>query len=251
MTPSNVIEVRDLRVAFGAKVVLKDVSFDVVAGEVLTILGGSGSGKSTLIRHVIGLREPQGGTIRVLGRDITSADPRELAAARRAFGVMYQSGALFGSLSVLENVCLPLRELTDLPESACEWIGRLKLQLVGLGEALHKQPAELSGGMKKRAAIARALALDPQIVFLDEPSAGLDPITASDIDDLILQLVASIGMTVVVVTHELASVFKIADRAVILDGARQGIVATGSPAELRDHSEDPYVRRFFRRESSQ
>ncbi|MEQ8762748.1 MAG: ATP-binding cassette domain-containing protein [Planctomycetota bacterium] len=249
MTGEPVIQVSDLCVAFGDNVVLENVSLDIEEGEVLTILGGSGSGKTTLMRHMIGLREPQGGSIRVLGRDIARGGA-DLEAARRDMGVAYQSGALFGSLSVLENVCLPLQELTDLPGSACEWIAQLKLRSVGLGQALYRLPSELSGGMKKRAAIARAMALDPKILFLDEPSAGLDPITASDLDDLILDLARSLGMTIVVVTHELASIFKIADRAVILDGARRTIVADGPPAELRDHSDDSFVRRFFRRESS-
>lgn len=233
---------------FGARTLYRDVSFTVAPGEVFVILGGSGCGKSTLLRQCIGLLVPTGGTVELLGADIFAAATVREAVLRR-IGVMFQSGALFGSMTLLENVMLPLEVHTDMPPAARERIARLKLGLVGLADAAALLPAEISGGMAKRAAIARALALDPPLLFLDEPSAGLDPITSAGLDRLILELRASLGLTFVVVTHELASILAIADRCLMLDRGAQGVIATGDPRRLRDDSEEPTVRAFFRREA--
>jgi len=243
-----IIRVQRLTARYGERLIFEDVSFEVRRGEVFAVLGGSGCGKSTLLKHMIGLRSPAAGSITIDGRDITRADGAERAAIVRDFGVMYQSGALFGSLSLLENVRLPLEEFTDLPRGAADVVAASKLRLVDLAGFEHYMPAAISGGMKKRAAIARAMALDPKILFLDEPSAGLDPITSAELDELILQLSRGLGVTFVIVTHELPSIFKIADRVIMLDKRTKRIAATGAPTELRDASGDPWVRHFFRRE---
>jgi phospholipid/cholesterol/gamma-HCH transport system ATP-binding protein len=242
------IKVRGLAAGFDNAILMKDVNFEVFEGEVFVILGGSGSGKSTLLKHMIGLYRPRAGHVWIDGEDITLAEGETRLRILRRIGVMYQSGALFGSMSLLENVCLPLEEHTDLPPDAIELIARIKLQLVGLNGSEHLAPAELSGGMQKRAAIARAMALEPCLVFLDEPSAGLDPITAAELDRLIVGLARGLGITFVVVTHELQSIYAIADRAIMLDKRAQGIIAEGKPQDLRDHSDNPWVRHFFRRE---
>ena len=214
---------RGLAQSFGGRLLYRDVNFDVAHGEVFVILGGSGCGKSTLLRQCIGLLPPSAGSVELLGCDITAAAPDALAEVLRRIGVMFQSGALFGSMTLLENVMLPLEMHTDLPLAARRRIARLKLGLVGLADSVSLLPAEVSGGMAKRAAIARALALDPPLLFLDEPSAGLDPVTSAGLDALILELRRDLGLTFVVVTHELASILAIADRCLMLDHGAQGV----------------------------
>jgi phospholipid/cholesterol/gamma-HCH transport system ATP-binding protein len=245
-----VIEVDGLSAGFGPKVLFKDVSFSVARGEVFVILGGSGCGKSTLLKVLISLVPTRAGTVRILGQDLDSlaGDARDGFLAR--IGVMWQSGALFGSLSLLENVMLPLEVHTVLPRDAREAAARAKLGMVGLSHAADLLPSEISGGMQKRAGIARALALDPEILFLDEPSAGLDPITSAGLDQLIRDLARDLGVTFVVVTHELASILEIGDRCIMLDAAAKGMIAEGKPTVLRDTAEHPTVRAFFRREAA-
>jgi len=244
-----IIRVEGLVAGYGDRTIFDGVSFEVARGEVFVILGGSGSGKSTLLKNVIGLYRPWQGRCWIDGGDIVAAEGEERRAILRRIGVMYQQGALFGSMTLLENVRLPMEELTELPDEAMDRIAASKLKIVGLEGFEGYVPAEISGGMRKRAAIARAMALDPGILFLDEPSAGLDPITSAELDDTILLLRDTLGITFVVVTHELASIYKIADRVIMLDKETKGIVATGSPEFLRDHCEIEWVRRFFRRET--
>ena len=239
-----VIKASGLAMRFGARTLFHDVSFTVEPGEVFVILGGSGCGKSTLMRILVGLEKPTAGTAELLGSDMYGGGED----IRTRIGVMFQSGALFGSMTLLENVMLPLEMHTDLPAAARASIARMKLGLVGLGDATRLKPAEISGGMAKRAAIARALALDPPLLFLDEPSAGLDPITSAGLDALILDLRRDLGATFVVVTHELASILAIADRCVMLDKMAQGVIAEGDPKLLGETSDNPTVRAFFRRE---
>ncbi len=248
MTMQPILSVKDLVVAYGESVILDGVSLEVKPSEVFVILGGSGCGKTTLMRAMVGLVPPRAGTVEIDGDEISAEAGVPFGQLSRKIGVMFQSGALFGSMSLLENVRLPLEEFTNLPPDAMDWIARLKLRLVGLDAFVSHLPSEISGGMRKRAAIARAMALDPKILFLDEPSAGLDPITSAELDALIRELAESLSITFLVVSHELASIEAIADRAILLDREVKGVVAEGTPAELRDHPTCDLARRFFRRE---
>jgi phospholipid/cholesterol/gamma-HCH transport system ATP-binding protein len=238
------ISVRDLRVRYGTREILHGVNFEVPSGETLVIMGGSGCGKSTLLRTLVGLERPSSGEIMIHGRNFAGMDEEERDELRKKMGMSFQSGALFGSMTVGENVALPLKEHTHLDDSTIEIVVRLKLDQVGLSGFENYMPAQLSGGMKKRAAIARALAMDPEILFFDEPSAGLDPIIAAGLDELILKLKKAFRITILVVTHELASAFLIADRMILLD--KGYVVANGTPDQLRADS-NPRVRQFLDR----
>ncbi len=238
------IAVRDLRVKYGEREILHGVTFDVPRNETVVILGGSGSGKSTLLRTLVGLERPSGGEIWMRGSNMAHATPAEMDEMRRKMGMSFQGGALFGSMTVGENVALPLREHTQLEDSTIQIVVRLKLEQVGLAGFENYMPSQLSGGMKKRAAVARAMAMDPEILFFDEPSAGLDPIIAAGVDNLIVKLKSAFRMTIVVVTHELASAFLIADRMVLIDKGH--IVANGTKHEMQN-STHPRVRQFLDR----
>ncbi len=241
------LEVRGLEVAYGAFVVLRDVNFRVRRGEVFVIMGGSGCGKSSLLRHLIGLKETSRGEILVQGRSLVTASPAEREALTSKFGVLFQAGALWSSMTLAENVALPLEQSTDLSPPEVAELVRLKLAWVGLRGFEDFYPAEVSGGMVKRAGLARALALDPEILFFDEPSGGLDPVTARRLDELILQLRDSLGTTVVMVTHELASIFAVADNAIFLNAQTHTLTAYGSPRQLLRDAADPAVREFLTR----
>jgi len=238
-----IIQVEHLVAQYEDRTILEDINFKIYPGEIFMILGGSGSGKTTLMNHMIGLLKPAAGNIIIENKNIVTALESERLDILKNIGVMYQSGALFGSMNLLENVRFPLEELSLLPLEAMNMIALNKLQMVGLGGFGSFMPAEISGGMKKRAAIARAMALDPLILFLDEPSAGLDPIISSQLDQLILKLSKTLGITFVIVSHELRSIYSIAQRVIVL---HRGIIAdTGDPNILRDHSKDDYVQKFL------
>jgi len=242
------VSVRNLRMGYGTRVLIEDASFDVHAGEIVVILGGSGSGKSSLMKNLIGLHPPLGGDVLIRGVSLVRAGAKEKAALQRQLGVMYQSGALFGSLTVLENIRFPLDRFTDLTLEQKNLAARMLLQTLEMKQAESLMPSELSGGMLKRVAIARAMALGCDILLLDEPSAGLDPVTAANLDLTLLSLRKNLGVTLIVVTHELESIFAIADRAIMLDPISRTILADDKPETLRDRSADVRVRQFFNRQ---
>lgn len=245
--PKAKISVRDLTMAYGSFVVMKDLNFDINEKDIFIIMGGSGCGKSTLLRHLIGLREPSKGDVFYEGKNFTRTDPADRGEFIRRFGVMYQSGALWSSLTLAENISMPLEENTSLDARSIADLVSYKLALVGLSGYEDYYPSQVSGGMNKRAGIARAMALDPDILFLDEPGAGLDPLSSRRLDDLILRLRDSLGSTIVIVTHELASIFAVANNSIFLDTATRTQGAIGNPRELRDHSDNPAVRLFLNR----
>lgn len=243
-----IIRVESLKASFGTNTILEDISFKVSRGEIFIILGGSGCGKSTLLKHMIGLHEPASGRVIINGIDITTAGDEEITKLRKKTGVLFQSSALFGSMTLYENIALPLQEYIHLPQGLLDLIVRMKLGMVGLERYENHFPAELSGGMKKRAGIARALALDPEVLFFDEPSAGLDPVTSAELDLLIKNINRGIGTTMVIVTHDLESIFSIAHRIIMLDKSKKGIIAEGNPLDLKKNSKDPRVKTFFNRQ---
>ncbi|HJY84641.1 MAG TPA: ATP-binding cassette domain-containing protein [Candidatus Binatia bacterium] len=245
------IEVRDLTMAYGSFVLQHDLTFTVRHGDIFIIMGGSGCGKSTLLRHLIGLKEPAKGDVFYSGKSFWAAEPEERERLMRRFGILYQKGALWSSLTLAENVALPLEQYTDLTASQIRELSSLKLALVGLAGFENYYPSEISGGMQKRAGLARAMALDPEILFFDEPSAGLDPVSSRLLDDLILELRDSLGATVVVVTHELASIFTIGNNSVFLDPESKTMIAEGDPKVLLAESHDPKVRQFLTRGEEQ
>jgi phospholipid/cholesterol/gamma-HCH transport system ATP-binding protein len=247
MSAATVIEARDLEVAYGGPPVLTGMSFSVAAGEVFAILGASGSGKTTLLRVLLGLLPASRGSLRVAGRELVGADEETRTRVMRDLGVAFQSGALFDSLTLAENVLVPIEANTCLPAATAMLLARVTLATVGLLDAADLRPAEISGGMRKRAGIARAMALDPKILVLDEPTSGLDPLTAAGLDHLVATLNRSLGITVVMVTHDLASTFAVAHRCILIDAEERGILADGAPGGLRHDHPNPKVRSFFER----
>ncbi len=245
MAPEPIIRVTNFTARYGENIILKDISFEVSPGEVFIILGGSGCGKSTLLRHLIGLNRPFAGTIRVDGIDISSCGDNAFQDFLKNIGVLFQSSALIGAMTLGENIALPILEYTSLPQNAVDKMVRLKLHMVDLDGYENRLPSELSGGMKKRAGLARAIALNPKILFLDEPSAGLDPITSAEIDELVLHINRNMNTTIVIVTHDLDSIFRIGQRAIMLDKETRGIIAEGRPTDLKTNSSHPMVRKFF------
>ncbi len=249
MEKHKIIQVRDLTVGYETDIILENISFDVLEGEIFIVLGGSGCGKSTLLKHLIGLIPPLSGQICIDGEDISNCNETTFKKILRKIGVLYQSTALFGSMTIAENVSLPIKEYTDLPQKSVETLVKMKLNMVNLKGYENHLPSEISGGMRKRAGLARAMALNPKILFFDEPSAGLDPVTSVELDNLIIHLNKSLGTTMVIVTHELQSIFNVAHRVIMLDKQTKGIIAEGNPNHLKDHSENPFVRNFFNRKS--
>lgn len=242
-----IIQVKDLVARYGEDIILDRMSFDVYEREIFVVLGKIGSGKSTLLKHLIGLMKPPSGRIIIDGDDICHCDEAIFQEILRKFGVLYQSAALFGSITIAENVALPIKEYTDLGQKSVDTLVKMKLNLVGLDGYENYLPSEISGGMKKRAGLARAMALNPKILFFDEPSAGLDPVTSAELDNLIIRLNNSLGTTMVIVTHELQSIFAVAHRVIMLDKNARGIIAEGDPKYLRDHSKNQFVRQFLSR----
>ncbi len=241
------IEIRDLTMAYGDFIIQRDLNFTINRGDVFIIMGGSGCGKSTLMKHLIGLKPPASGDVIIDGMDYWKAQPHEQETLKRRFGVMFQAGALWSSLTLAENIALPLGEYTELSDEQIAEVVSLKLALVGLSGFEEFYPSQISGGMRKRASLARAIALDPDIVFFDEPSAGLDPISSRRLDNLILELSNSLGMTVVIVTHELASIFTIGNNSVFLDADTKTMLTTGDPNILRNDESNPKVQTFLNR----
>lgn len=248
MNREPIIKVKDLVAGYEDTIILNNISFEVYEGEIFVILGGSGCGKSTLLKHLIGLIRPISGKIIIDGDDITGCDESRFQEVLKKIGVLYQSAALFGSMTLAENIALPVKEYTDLPQRALDTLIKIKLNLVDLEGYENHFPSEISGGMKKRAGLARAMALNPKILFFDEPSAGLDPITSTELDNLIIHLNKSIGTTMVIVTHELPSIFAVAHRIIMLDKVSKGIIAEGDPRYLRDNSQNRFVKQFFNRQ---
>jgi len=243
-----VIIVKNLTARFGSNLVFENVNFEVYRGEILVIVGESGCGKSTLLKIMIGLQKPSSGQVLYQGTDITGADEERLNEYRRNIGVLFQSAALFSSMTIRENIALPLQEYTGLDADAINAVIKMKLGMVNLAGYENHYPAELSGGMKKRAGIARAMALDPHVLFFDELSAGLDPVTAVELDDLIIKTNEALGATMLIVTHELESIYKIAHRVLMLDKDARGIIAEGKPRDLKESATDPRVKSFFLRQ---
>lgn len=249
-TKENLIEVRDLVARYGDDIILKDVNLNIFANEILAIIGGSGCGKTTLLRHLVGLIPPSEGWISVGNQDMSIRDEAASGEIHKKIGITFQGGALFGSMTIAENVALPIKEYTHLKEDEINDLVNMKLCSVDLGGYEDHLPSELSGGMIKRAALARALALNPEILFLDEPTAGLDPVISAEIEELIMRLNHSLGTTMVIITHSLNIIFKVAHRIIMLDKSAKGIVAQGDPKELKEKSQNPIVKQFFNRQAN-
>ena len=249
MRKNIIIQVRDLVACYDEDIILDHISFDVYQGEILVIVGGSGCGKSTLLKHMIGLNQLHSGQVLIDGDDITASDDETFQKILRKIGVLYQSSALLGSMTLAENIALPIQEYTELPQKFVDTMVRMKLNLVNLNGYENHLPSEISGGMKKRAGLARAMALNPKILFFDEPSAGLDPISSAELDSLIITINRNLGTTVVIVTHELQSIFAVAHRVIVLDKYTKGIIAEGDPKYLRDCSNNQFVKQFFNRQA--
>ena len=247
MTQQVAIEVNQLLAQYGETVILKNINLRVYEGEIFIILGGSGCGKSTLLKHIVGLNRPASGDVYIDGVNITLCDGAQFHLTLRKIGVLFQNSALFGAMTVADNVALPIREYSGLPPGDVESMIRRKLEMVNLGGYEGLMPSELSGGMRKRAGLARALALNPKILFLDEPSAGLDPVTSAEIDELILDINRTLGTTIVIVTHELESIYNLAHRVIMLDKVAKGIIAEGHPIDLKNNSQNKTVQQFFNR----